>query len=68
MTNGTRYHVGKIVDTAPIGSVSIPDDSEADEPASSSPKPSRNTGAIDAPNVVHATTPRPDADRGRYRE
>ncbi|HEX6453809.1 MAG TPA: hypothetical protein VF060_30650 [Trebonia sp.] len=68
MTNGTRYHVGRICDSAPIGSVLIADDNVADDPASSSPNPSRNTGATDAPNVVHHTTPPPLTDRGRYRE
>src|ERR1700735_4575155 len=57
MTNGTRSQVGKMVASAPIGSVLIALDSDADDPASSSPNPSRKIGAIDAPNVVHHTTP-----------
>src|ERR1700735_36126 len=67
-TNGTRYHVGKMVDSAPIGSVLMADDSDADDPASSTPKPSRNSGAMDEPNVVHHTTPAPEDRRGRERE
>ena len=65
MTNGTRYQVGRMVASAPIGSVLIAVDSDADDPASSSPNPSRKIGAIDAPNVVHHTTPAPDVRRGR---
>ena len=65
MTNGTRYQVGRMVASAPIGSVLIALDSDVDDPASSSPNPSRKMGAIDAPNVVHHTTPAPDDRRGR---
>ena len=65
MTNGTRYQVGKMVASAPIGSVLIAVDSDVEEPTSSSPNPSRKMGATDAPNVVHHTTPVPDARRGR---
>ena len=39
-----------------------------DEPASSSPKPSRKIGAMDEPNVVQPTTERLEVRRGRYRE
>ena len=60
--------MGSSVDSAPIGSAEMADDSDADDPASSSPNPSRNTGATDEPNVVHHTTPLPDDDRGKYRE
>ncbi len=36
-----------------------------DEPARSSPKKSRMTGATEPPKVVHHTIPRLDALRGR---
>jgi len=68
MTNGTRYQVGKIVDSAPIGSVLMALSSLLDDPASSSPNTRRNTGAIEEPNVVQNTTPAPEDRRGRYRE
>src|ERR1700743_973315 len=65
ITNGTRYQVGRIVASAPIGSVLIAVDSDAEDPASSSPKPSRKIGATAAPNVVHHTTPPPEVRLGR---
>ena len=65
ITNGTRYQVGRMVASAPIGLVLIALESDEDYPASSSPNPSRKTGATDAPNVVHHTTPAPEERRGR---
>jgi hypothetical protein len=42
-----------MVASAPIGSELIAVDSDCEDPASSSPNPSRKIGAIDAPSVVH---------------
>src|ERR1700753_171132 len=67
MANGNRYQVGRMVVSAPIGSAEIAPFSLVDEPASSSPKPSRKIGAMAEPNVVHPTTARLDALPGRER-
>src|SRR5439155_16760028 len=66
--NSTRYHVGRRVVSAPIGSAPIAWFSFWSDAARSSPYTTSNTGATAAPNVVHATTPALDAERGRYRE
>ncbi len=65
MANGTRNQVGSKVVSAPIGSAPIAALRVLDEPASSRPKTSRNTGAMVAEKVVHPTTPRLDDRRGR---
>ncbi|MNC81026.1 hypothetical protein D3C75_1340310 [compost metagenome] len=51
--------------SAPIGSALMAVRSSGSDPASSSPITSSTTGASEAPNVVHTTTPRPEVCRGR---
>ncbi len=63
--NGTRNQVGRIVVSAPIGSAATALFSVLEEPASSRPKTSRNSGATEAPNVVQPITPLLDELRGR---
>jgi hypothetical protein len=65
IANGTRNHLGSSVVSAPIGLAPIAELRPLDEPASSSPNTSRNTGAMAAPNVVQPMMPPPEARRGR---
>jgi len=65
MANGNRYQVGRMVVSAPIGSAEMAVASVLDEPASSSPKPSRKMGAMAEPKVVQPMTPALEARRGR---
>ena len=65
ITNGTRYQVGSRLASAPIGSAPIALDRLFDDPASSRPKITRKIGAMEEPNVVQPTTPRPEDRRGR---
>ena len=65
ITNGMRYQVGSRLASAPIGSPAIAVERLFDEPASSRPKITKMIGAMDEPNVVQPTTPRPEDRRGR---
>ncbi len=63
--NGTRNQVGSSVVSAPIGSAASFCANCWSEPASNRPQTMRMIGARVPPNVVHPTTPRPEALRGR---
>src|SRR5690349_12143123 len=65
ITNGMRYQVGSRLASAPIGSAPIAAERAFDEPASSRPKITRTIGAIEEPNAVQPTTPRPEDRLGR---
>ena len=65
MTKGTRNHVGSKLASAPTGLSPTALSRLEDDPASKSPKKSSTRGAIYDPNVVHQTTPREEALRGR---
>ena len=58
MANGMRNQTGSRVVSAPIGSPAIAALRSLDEPASSTPKITRMTGAIAPPKVVQPMTPR----------
>ena len=61
--NGTRNQVGSSVPRVPIGSATMPANSSSDEPASSSPKTTRITGATAPPKVFQPTMAAPGASR-----
>ena len=65
IANGTRNQVGSRLASAPIGSAPIAVLRLLDEPASSKPNITRKIGAMEEPNVVHQTTPRPEERLGR---
>ncbi|CAB4535951.1 unannotated protein [freshwater metagenome] len=52
----TRYHVGRIVVSAPMGSVAIAPANSSLLPESAAPKITRTIGTIDAPNTVQPIT------------
>ena len=60
-----RYQVGSRLASAPIGSAAIAEERAFEEPASYRPKITRTIGAMEEPNVVQPTTPRPEDRRGR---
>ena len=63
---GTRNHVGSSIVSAPIGSEPIASDRDSSaEPTRRIPKNTRMTVGSAAPSVVHPTTPRVEAARGR---
>ena len=63
--NGTRYHVGRMVVRAPIGSAEIAPASFLSEALSSTPYTTRMTTGRLAPKVDQNTTPPVEALRGR---
>ena len=63
---GTRNQVGSSVVSAPIGSLPIASERDSfAEPTRRMPKKTRMTVGSAAPSVVHPTTPRVEAARGR---
>ena len=65
IANGTRYHSGSSVVSAPMGSLAMASLRSELDSASMIPKITRTVGAAAPPNVVQPNTPRPGVVRGR---